>query len=92
MCPEAKDMQITVDYLLLSPLVSLSPNGDCLRTAVSLMNKLEDYGIRRMHIFIYINVMEFLSPALRKIAEGNLLKVGLRFKSWFQLKINVLML
>lgn len=70
LCPEAKDMQITVYYLLLSPFVSLSPNRGCLRTSVSLMNKLEDYEIRRTHIFIYINVMESLSLALRKITEG----------------------
>lgn len=70
MCPEAKEIQITVDYLLLLPFVSMSPNRSCLRTSVSLMSKLEAYGIRRKHVFIYINVMESLSPASRKIAEG----------------------
>lgn len=75
MCPEAKDMQITVDCLLLSPFVSMSPNRGCLRTSVSLMSKLEAYGIRRMHTFIYINVMESLSPASRKNSRGNPLKV-----------------
>lgn len=37
-CPEAKDMQITVDCLLLSPLVSMSPK-QWLSESINLSNK-----------------------------------------------------